>query len=96
MPVQFKEWALAILELEGATFAGVANLFLVTFVFVVHRTEAAFQWIGRHITFRLGSWFEWNGREPELQSKSLAEDLMSVVFFFVACIAVVTFIERAG
>ena len=96
MPVQFKEWVLAMLELEGSTFAGVGNLFLVTLVFIVHRTEAAFQWIGRHITIRLGSCFEWNGREPEMQSKSLAEDLTSVVFLFLACITVVAFIKRLG
>ena len=92
MPVQFKEWALAMLELEGTTFAGVGNLFLVTFVFVVHRTEAAFQWVGRHVTARLGSWFEWNGREPEMRRHSLMEDLAAILFFFLACTIVLEFI----
>ena len=92
MPDQFKEWILVVLELEGSTFAGVGNLALVALVFLVHRTETGFQWIARHITIRLGSWFEWSGREPEVRSKSLVEDLAAVMFFFVACIVVLNFI----
>ena len=87
---------MAVVVSESATIAGKSNVFIILVVFLVHRTESACAWVGRHITIQLGSWFRWDGFQPSMKKSSFATDLAAVMFFFLACVVTLAYVENPG
>ena len=80
------ERVLRLIELEGSTWMGRANIVGVLLVLVLHRVESLFKWFARRASVRLGTWFQWRDSAPPQMKGSMLKDMAIVVFFLFVCL----------
>ena len=93
---EFARIASRVLELEGGTLGGQANVVLILAVLFLTSTQSSLQWVLERARIRIGTWFAWDGRVPSVSRPTLRSTLMWTIVTFLLCYAGLELVDRIG